>query len=292
MPANSRNKAFTLVELLVVIGIIALLISILLPSLGAARRSANTVKCASALKQIFNAYKLYEIDHKGYWPVALFAQTATQQPVLADRDRHWPDLISKYLNKSPNAASRGPESIKEFRLNSVLWGCNEYDKALNYDPTAYADNIRNGYGMSYYPVVPVRGGTAAAPGNIAYLQYRDNSVGTWHKASVWQSRSGGGSAARGLISDSNTHIIGATATFSRSTGGFQLTGSISRTPNATTTGYVDIDAGRHARPGASHNTLRSVKGVNMLFCDGHVAPVTPAEAWAAVRNNGLGTATP
>lgn len=61
-------RAFTLVELLVVIGIIALLVSFLLPALNRAREQARTVQCLSTLKQIGLAFNMYIGENKGWFP--------------------------------------------------------------------------------------------------------------------------------------------------------------------------------------------------------------------------------
>jgi prepilin-type processing-associated H-X9-DG protein/prepilin-type N-terminal cleavage/methylation domain-containing protein len=69
-PARRGSAGFTLVELLVVIGIIALLISILLPALGKARQQANLLYCSSNLKNIGQLIQEYATENHGYTPIA------------------------------------------------------------------------------------------------------------------------------------------------------------------------------------------------------------------------------
>jgi prepilin-type N-terminal cleavage/methylation domain-containing protein/prepilin-type processing-associated H-X9-DG protein len=65
---RNRKSGFTLVELLVVIGIIAVLISLLLPTLSRAREEARRAQCLSNIRQISQAFFMYTNENKGWFP--------------------------------------------------------------------------------------------------------------------------------------------------------------------------------------------------------------------------------
>jgi prepilin-type processing-associated H-X9-DG protein/prepilin-type N-terminal cleavage/methylation domain-containing protein len=81
---SARRQAFTLVELLVVIGIIALLISILMPALNRAREMAQRTQCAATIRQFYNGDLAYLQESKRWHVPGFFgnpaAQTATASP--------------------------------------------------------------------------------------------------------------------------------------------------------------------------------------------------------------------
>ncbi len=125
-------RAFTLVELLVVIGIIALLISILLPALNAANEAARTTACLSNLRQIGQAFATYAADNKGD-VVPLACDAGALMPDTNNFKENWTTILvaGKYLTypsagmnavpTEPNVLTC-PSSAKEFISGSSVNG--------------------------------------------------------------------------------------------------------------------------------------------------------------------------
>ena len=103
------RREFTLVELLVVIGIIALLISVLLPALNRARDSSMTLKCLSNMRQVGQALNMYVSEQKGYLPLGR-ANISASDPVLlaigydgdsiasGDKKVYWINRLAPYVD--------------------------------------------------------------------------------------------------------------------------------------------------------------------------------------------------
>jgi prepilin-type N-terminal cleavage/methylation domain-containing protein/prepilin-type processing-associated H-X9-DG protein len=178
---RKRNAGFTLVELLVVIGIIALLISILLPALANARRNALAVKCLSNLRQCYNALQLYVSDNKGFiipvragggapgaWSPSTAATVlgrpftyngftygaSTNAPGLQTKDAcWWMSWLAPYLSKQNKGGAGDLLLFNAAQARSTCFWCPAWAGVIETDPnwTPFGDmnHERTGYSMNY-----------------------------------------------------------------------------------------------------------------------------------------------
>jgi prepilin-type N-terminal cleavage/methylation domain-containing protein/prepilin-type processing-associated H-X9-DG protein len=113
MSIQRIRRGFTLVELLVVIGIIALLISVLLPALNRAREQANLVACSSNLRNIGQMIQEYIAENNGYMPYGYATMKGGEANLNGQADNlsvtscwQWPDTLTRLTtNQAPGTGS-------------------------------------------------------------------------------------------------------------------------------------------------------------------------------------------
>lgn len=156
-----KRRAFTLVELLVVIGVIALLIGILLPALIAARRAAQKAACLSNVQQLTKAVLLYVNDNRGYLPEA--GSSNSEESLLSPRFIGQPAwttiapntcvlpsisaLLEKYLDKSGKLWQCPASDESEF----VMTGGDPYGGTAA--PDLFKPNYSYGAGKEMVPAM-------------------------------------------------------------------------------------------------------------------------------------------
>lgn len=306
----ARRSAFTLVELLVVIGIIAVLISVLLPALAAARRQSATVKCLTQLREIGNAFNMYAIDAKGYYPPAQL-RLATNQEYTVDgvtfyagdpTGVYWYNFLNKYISKTKLGRGTDDTFQREHAVkSSVIWGCPNWNGYPDTGTSAGTNPVQTGYGMNGYPTYAVdyprrtQGPFGTTVGTIPEQDYAWNTDNfKWSTTTnrtvgfIKQKVYGRNGAERCLVADSrfwlaDSEIIPTSGVIPNQMPEVNAGNQIA--------GQTSIFMWRHGKiPGTAPGTPyplippRGTIAYNILYCDGHVATSSdPKEAYKSIR---------
>ncbi len=248
------RKAFTLVELLIVIGIIALLISILLPTLGRAREQAVTFQCLSNLRQCGIAFFEYAQDYHDIMPYP----TTTLNP-----GQLWFNAIDPYLaahvntTRSGVAGQRAYTAIKQCPAVNSVWGIAKTNN--DGDGLRGAQNTTTEFARSYKM--------------NSYLRNSSPIAANYHACNIT------------MVRDTTNFVVLGDGISMDYVGTF---------PNQYDNGQFSMDpsfppypANQNAGgPIASPPALRHMGGCNILFVDGHAANIVLPKSATMTRNIG------
>ncbi len=249
-----NQRAFTLVELLVVIGVIAVLIGILLPAVSAARSRANGVASFSDLRQLGIGLTQYGMENRSLYPVAAWSS-------MPDRPRHrWSDAIFPYLRNTGVYSSPSLNENERSRMNKPFH--HTCDPSSN--PGVLPGTIFwGGYGYNWQYL-----GNGRTPGGVPVFQAKQKDIRapaqTIAIADTNGSKNGGSNwTSEGVyVVDPPLMSVALGSRGSR---------KVSATPGQGNFGYTggnDADPLHRSTP-AERNAGR----VNVLFCDGHAESV-------------------
>lgn len=155
--STRRHHAFTLIELVVVVGILLLLAALALPAVNGILASGRATKSTANLRQIYAAVADYVVDSDGRYPYAFGASSTPRPPGANDKERgYWYDVVkarlyphssgSPLLSRLDGPSGWGPASLtdttgtvlrspnveKSWPVSVISYG---YNNRFSYDPT-------------------------------------------------------------------------------------------------------------------------------------------------------------
>jgi prepilin-type N-terminal cleavage/methylation domain-containing protein/prepilin-type processing-associated H-X9-DG protein len=144
MPARPR-RAFTLLELLITITIIAVLVALIYPAAMMVRSQAKSVKCGSNLRQCMLAIVLYGQDNLNRLvPSKQYTASTGLSAAAYPNGVHWHDLIAPYVERDDTGWHANQHQ-------AITWGCPAWQGAGDDGTGAYNPGY-TGYGKSYCPL--------------------------------------------------------------------------------------------------------------------------------------------
>ena len=247
------RRAFTLVELLVVIGILAVLVALLLPAMGKMAAMSRKIRCFSNLQQIGLGFALYRSDSGGFLP-PVNSGSGYNAAGTAKSYGMW-NAIGPYTGqkewgglKTPVQNAQGYLKFDSYwgslktTIRKTVWYCPEMGEDPNMIPW------QAGYGESVYCQKPAGWGAAnprawSKPRPLSAIPQPSTKIhvsdcGDWHLGSLT---------------------------------------SVGQVTNPTSTTFYTFDIYRHD------------KGCNILFIDGHVAYYKGAEIIKSITRDPLST---
>lgn len=255
-----RLRGFTLIELLVVIGIIALLISILLPALNKAREQAKQVKCASNLRQMGEAMIMYINDWK-YYPGCYASDSGGGNPFAC-----WPSRLRLYMG-GLNEAFHCP--------SQEMWSAWKVIGVPSGAPATLSDE---GYGYKFGEQLLYATGTSTYAGIPFSYGYNDWGATQSLQGTIPTTMQGLGGdqwpISVGGVTYTNRQLKASRVKVAAEMIAIADNGGPGHVPGTWDYNIDPTPGQRDQAPGNIHSN-----GANVLFCDGHVSWYLQTDLW-------------